>query len=79
MEAIYKEVALVFPDDKILSRSIKMYLCRKYTGNKLKEIGIHFGIGESGVSQACRRVADKIKGDKKLERKIEGLEKRLGV
>jgi len=30
---------------------------------------INFGIGESGVSQACRRVAHKIEKDKKLKKK----------
>ena len=49
--------------------------CLMDTGNKLKEIGFHFGIGESGVSQACRRVADKIKEDKKLKKQIERFEK----
>jgi len=38
-----------------------MFLCRKCTGEKLKNIGIHFWIGESGVSQGSRRVANKIK------------------
>jgi hypothetical protein len=30
------------------------------TGKKLKKAGLYFGIGESGVSQACRHVAQKI-------------------
>ena len=40
-------------------------------------IGKHFGIGESGVSQACRRVAHKINSDKKLKRKIGKIEKKI--
>ncbi|CAB1079192.1 hypothetical protein D1AOALGA4SA_6907 [Olavius algarvensis Delta 1 endosymbiont] len=40
-----------------------MYHCQKYTGKKLKEIGKQFGIGEPGVSQSCRRVAQKIEYD----------------
>jgi len=32
--------------------------------------GAYFGIVESGVSQSCRRVKDKTRKDKKLERKI---------
>jgi len=38
-----------------------MFLCQRYTDEKLKDIGGFFGVGESGVSQACRRVKDKIK------------------
>jgi len=40
------------------------------SGRKLKEIGIYFNIGESGVSQTTRRVSDKLKNDKKPTRKI---------
>jgi hypothetical protein len=46
-------------------------LCHKISGKKLKDIGLHFGIGVSGVSQASRRVALQIKDDKKLKKKID--------
>ena len=63
----------------VLARNVKMYLCQSYTGKKLKEIGSHFGIGESGVSQACRRVAQKIEKDKQLKKKIDRLEKQINM
>ncbi len=44
-------------------------MCDKISGQKLKDIGLHFGIGVSGVSQASRRV--QIKEDKKLKKKID--------
>jgi chromosomal replication initiation ATPase DnaA len=47
-----------------------------HISEKLKDIGTYFGIGESGVSQASRRVKDKIRNDKKLERKIAKIEKK---
>ena len=50
---------------------VQIYLCHKFSGQKLKEIGLHFGIGVSGVSQASRRVALQIKDDKKLKKKID--------
>jgi len=50
-----------------------------YTDEKLKDIGGFFGVGESGVSQVCRWVKDKIKKDKKLERKISKIEKKIKV
>jgi hypothetical protein len=46
-------------------------LRHKFIGQKLKEIGLHFGIGVSGVSQASLRVALQIKDDKKLKKKID--------
>ncbi len=56
-----------------------MYLAQRYTGKKLKEIGLYFGIGESGVSQAIKRVAQKIETDKKLKKKIVRLEKQINL
>jgi chromosomal replication initiation ATPase DnaA len=47
------------------------YLCHKISGQRLKDIGLHFGIGVSGVSQASRRVTLQIKDDKKLKKKID--------
>ncbi len=79
IQDIFEAVDLVFTEDKALARNAKMYLCQRYTGKKLMEIGTHFGIGESGVSQACRRVAQKIEKDKKLKEKIDKLEKRIDL
>ena len=52
---------------------------QRYTGEKLRDIGIHFGIDASGVSQACRRVAQKIEIDEKLKRKINKIEKKINL
>jgi len=79
MPDIFKKVELVFTQDKVLARNVKMYLCQKYTGERLKDIGLHFGIGESGVSQASRRVAQKIEKDKKLKKKIAKIEKQINL
>jgi hypothetical protein len=79
IQDIFEEVELVFSNEKVLARNVKMYLCQRYTGKKLREIGLHFDIGESGVSQACRRIAQKIEKDKKLKKKIAGLEKKINL
>ncbi len=42
-------------------------------------IGKHFGIEESGISQACPRVVHKIDRDKKLKRKTGKIEKNLNL
>ena len=77
IQDLFEKVELVFNKDKVMARNVKMYLCQRYTGKKLKDIGLHFGIGESGVSQACRRVAQKVEKDKKLKKKIVRLEKQI--
>jgi predicted DNA-binding protein YlxM (UPF0122 family) len=50
-----------------------IYLCHKYSGAGLKEIGEKFGIKESAVSQASRRFAQVLERDKELLKKIEQL------
>jgi len=77
MKDIFDEVESVFGNQEALGKNVKIFLCQRHTGEKLKDIGKYFGIGESGVSQACRRVKEKIRVDKKLERKIAKIEKKL--
>jgi putative transposase len=50
---------------------VQIYFCHRFSGQKLKDIGVQFGIGVSGVSQASRRVALRIRGDKELKKKID--------
>ncbi len=77
MQDILDEVESVFGKEPVLGRNVKMFLSQRYTGEKLKDIGTHFGIGESGVSQASRRVTDKISNDKKLKSKIDKIARKL--
>jgi hypothetical protein len=76
---IFEEVEDVFGKDKAQARNIKMYLCQRYTKERLKDIGQDFGIGESGVSQACRRVSQRIQKDKNLKRKMARIERKLDL
>lgn len=71
LEEIIKQAAKVLSEDAALLRRVQIYLCHKFSGQKLKDIGLHFGIGVSGVSQASRRVVLQIKDDKKLKKKID--------
>ena len=77
MEDIFDAVGSVFGKDGAMFRNVQMYLIQRLTDEKLKDIGEHFGIGESGVSQACRRVKVKMKNDKKLAKTISKVEKKL--
>ncbi len=71
LEEIIKQAAKVLSEDAALLKRIQIYLCHRFSGQKLKDIGVHFGIGVSGVSQSSRRVALQIKDDKKLKKKID--------
>jgi chromosomal replication initiation ATPase DnaA len=56
---------------------LSIHLCHKYSCRKLKEIGSHFGISESGVTQASRRVASEISKDRRLRIKVKKIENKL--
>ena len=77
IQDIFALVDNFFKNEPTLSRNVKMFLCRKYTGARLKDIGAHFGIGESGVSQASSRMARKMANDKKLKGRVKKIEVKL--
>ena len=79
LEEIFDETGKVFKIQPALARNVKMYLSQRYSGMCLKEIGKHFEIGESGVSQASRRIALRLKKEKKLREQIGMIEKKLGL
>jgi putative transposase len=79
LEQIIEQTAAVFGEDTALLKKVQIYLCHKFSGQKLKDIGMHFGIGLSGVSQASRRVALQIKEDKRLRKKVNKVILALGL
>ena len=63
-----------------LSRKFCIYLIRKYTQLSLNEIATLFkDISDAGVSVLCCRLENKRREDKKLNKKIEEIEKMLKV
>ena len=76
---IIKQAGKVLSEDAVLLKRVQIYLCHRFSGQKLKDIGLQFGIGVSGVSQASRRVALQIKEDKNLKKKIDKIISELGL
>ncbi len=74
---IIKEVDRVFRENGTLAKGVKIYLCHKHTDKMLKEIGNYFGIGASGVSQASRRIAIKIRQNEELKDKVGEIEGKM--
>ena len=72
-------VESVLGKDQVLSKRVKLYLCQRYSGKRLKEIGERFGIGESGVSQARRRIRGQIVKDKRIRKMLRDLEEALSL
>jgi len=78
-EEIMKEVKSVFKGDERLNKVAGIYLCHRYSGLRLKEIGLYFEIGESAVSQAGRRFGMILEKDKELRNKIKDICNKLGL
>ena len=60
--------------DEKLARQVKLHMCHRHSGMKLKEIGQRFGIGEFGVTQASRRISMKAEKNKKLRKIVKTIE-----
>jgi len=75
--AIEKAAEEVFRKEAKTGKKVSLYLSHRYSGMRLKEIGNYFGISESGVTQASRRLGEKIEEDKTLEKKVRLTKSRL--
>ncbi len=77
-EQITQAVALHVTDEK-LARKIGIHLCHRCSGEKLRHLGEHFGLSESGVTQVSRRLASATKSDTTLSNLIRKVEEELGL
>jgi hypothetical protein len=77
LDQIEKAVDSVLQPDAKLARQVKLHLCHRYSGKKLREIGKRYGIGESGVTQASRRIGSKARQDTKLRKMIKTIEREI--
>lgn len=66
-----------FPENERLARMAGIYLCWRYSGAKLKEIGALYGISESGVNRACFRFENMMEGEKDLRERLRRLTGKL--
>ena len=48
-----------------------IYLCWRFRGAKLKEIGKLYGISESGVNRSCERLERRLEKERHLEEEIQ--------
>ena len=60
-----------------LARKLSIYMCHRYSGARLKEIGELFGIGAAGVSQESRRVAVRIQTESELKKMVDCLREKI--
>ena len=73
-----KDVMVLKGKKANLARTAAIYLCRKYTPASLLSLSSHFGnIVYSSITQVSRRMENKRKVDRYLDRKIRAVEKVL--
>lgn len=76
---VIKEVDFIFKKDVIMAKKAATYLCHRYSGRTLKEIGEYFNIGESAVSQTSKRFGLLLNKDNGLRKKIGYVSEKLGL
>jgi hypothetical protein len=72
-------VERIVSEDPKLARILKIYFNQKNSGATLKLIGQRFDIGESAVSQVCRRLKRRKTNNAMLSRIIKEIEKELNL
>jgi len=77
IDDIEKIVDSIFKSDEKLARQIKLYMCHRFSGKKLRDIGKRFGISESGVTQASRRMKIKAEKENSVKRNIKSIENKI--
>ena len=77
IDQILEITGSVIKENEKLATKVAIYLCHRYSGAKLKEIGKRFGVKESAVSQSSRRLAVEQGKDKKLQIMVTDLVKRF--
>jgi len=76
---IMKEAQAEFADDEKLARRAAIYLCHKYSGMRLREIGEHFDVRDTAISEASRRFARELDTDGRLRGMVERIKGKLQI
>lgn len=76
-EEIFEKVRTATRQESRLAKKVSIYLCHRYSGARLKEIGELFGIGAAGVSQESRRFGIRLQSDSELKKLVDSLRERM--
>lgn len=79
LEEILGTVKSVIDSDEKLARQAGMYLCHRYSGEKLRTIGELFNVRESAISEASRLFPRKMEKDKQLAEAMERIKAELKI
>jgi len=79
LDEIAKIVKRVFADDAGLATKASIYMCHRYSGEKLKNIGDFFQLTESGVTRASQRFEMKVEGDEGIRKLVAEIRNELSI
>lgn len=79
LSEIVQTVRNAFPEDDRLATKAGIFLCHRYSGRKLKDIGELFGLTESGITRASKRFELAIECDEGLKGAVGEIKKCLGL
>lgn len=78
IEEVVEAVARQGVGSEQLARKISLFLCHRLTGSPLKQIGERFGLKESAVAQASRRLCGRLVEDQALAAQVAAVGRSLG-
>ena len=79
IEYVYGEIRNAINCNSSLSKKMTLYLCHRYSGMKLKDIGKYFNISESAVSEASKRFGIFLNKNSKLRKTVDAVLERLSL
>ena len=62
-----------------ISKKATLYICHRFSGKTLTEIGVFFGIGESAVSLASSRFKQTLRWNIRLRKNIDTIIEKLDL
>ena len=67
------------PEQARLAGKLTLYIYHRYSGMSLKVIGEHFGVGDSAVYQASKRLMAESSSDEELRQILNQVVEALGL
>ena len=77
IDRILEAAQAAFGDRKKHAEKVAIHLAHRFSGLKLREIGVRFGLKDSGVSEASRRVSVGLAKDEAFRQGVEKLRREL--
>ena len=76
-DEIMQHIKIILAGNEKLAWQLGVYLSHRYSGMKLKEIGEIFGMRESAICEATRRIRARIERDSVLRQQVETIKEGL--